>query len=231
MINRTYVIQNLLKQTRGKTYLEIGVRRGNTFLQIKAKKKLGVDPRFLISKKQKISSYFSNPSNIYNHYFAMTSDDFFTCQKSLLEKVGLDVVFIDGLHTYQQSLCDVENSLKYLNSSGIIILHDCNPASSISAMSSYEDATAIQSDSWDRGWSGDVWKTIVHLRAKRRDVTAFVLDCDSGLGIVVPKASENQLKLTTDQIQSLSYEDLNRERNQLLNLKSPDYFTVFLEQL
>lgn len=34
-------------------------------------------------------------------------------------------------------------------------------------------------------WSGDVWKSIVHLRSIRPDLRVAVLDCDSGVGIRV----------------------------------------------
>jgi len=63
----------------------------------------------------------------------MESDTFFVQEKLRLSEHGLDVVFIDGLHTFLQSLKDVQNSLRYLNANGVIVLHDCNPLSEAAA--------------------------------------------------------------------------------------------------
>src|SRR4051812_2665002 len=38
-----------------------------------------------------------------------------------------DIIFIDGIHTEEQALKDIENSFKCLASSGVIVLHDCMP--------------------------------------------------------------------------------------------------------
>ena len=51
-----------------------------------------------------------------------TSDEFFKNNK---EK--FDLIFLDGLHTYHQTIKDINNSLRNLNSNGIIIIHDCLP--------------------------------------------------------------------------------------------------------
>lgn len=68
------------------------------------------------------------PCNINNKYFEETSDDFFLKREDHLKKVKqLDVMLIDGLHTYRASLKDVLNSLKYLNEKGMIVMHDCYP--------------------------------------------------------------------------------------------------------
>ena len=57
----------------------------------------------------------------------MTSDEFFANEAAFLERRGIDVALIDGLHTYGQVVRDVENTLRYLRDDGIIVLHDCNP--------------------------------------------------------------------------------------------------------
>ena len=52
----------------------------------------------------------------------MTSDDFFRINKN-----KFDVIFIDGLHEYQQAVNDIENSLGCLNENRVILLDDCLP--------------------------------------------------------------------------------------------------------
>lgn len=57
----------------------------------------------------------------------MTSDAFFNNIPKIIIQKGIDVVLIDGLHTYEQSLKDVLNTLNYLTNNEIIVMHDCNP--------------------------------------------------------------------------------------------------------
>ncbi len=141
----------------------------------------------------------------------MASDDFFETKASLL-KNGLDVVFIDGLHTYEQSLRDVQNSLKLLKEDGVIIMHDCNPESESIAYpaSSCQSAASLKLDGWTGEWSGDVWKTIAYLRSTQKNLHVFVLDCDYGLGIITKGIPENMLEFYKEEIEELSYDDLKK---------------------
>ena len=78
-------------------------------------------------------------------------------------------------------------------------------------------------------WSGDVWKTIVHLRSARPDVHVFVLDCDHGIGVVAYGPPENMLQISGEKIETMSYQHLEENRVELLNLKPPEYLTSFLD--
>ncbi|HPD56817.1 MAG TPA: hypothetical protein P5294_06585 [Smithellaceae bacterium] len=101
-MNRINVIQEIINGVSAKTYLEIGVRSGDAFLKIKAKNKYGVDPNFTITLWKKFRYYFKNPYNIFNKYFNVESDVFFDKERGRLSESGIDVVFIDGLHTFDQ---------------------------------------------------------------------------------------------------------------------------------
>lgn len=62
--------------------------------------------------------------------YLKTSDLFFREQAPQVYKnKKIDIAFVDGMHTYEQSLVDNVNCLKYLREDGYIILHDCNPQS------------------------------------------------------------------------------------------------------
>ena len=62
--------------------------------------------------------------------YLKTSDLFFREQAPQVYKnKKIDKAFVDGMHTYEQSLVDNVNCLKYLREDGYIILHDCNPQS------------------------------------------------------------------------------------------------------
>lgn len=156
-------------------------------------------------------------------YFELTSDDFFRRKSRLLSRYKIDVAFIDGLHDYKQSLRDVLNTLNCLETFGVIVMHDCNPPSEIIAtpLSMYVPKS--------KPWTGDVWKTIVHLRSLREDLNVFVLDCDWGIGIITRGKPENMLDYFITDIEQMSYRDLSVQRKSFLNLKEPDYLYEFLE--
>ena len=176
----------------------------------------------------KAKSFFLiyNPKNLFNHYFNITSDDFFLNHKEILSDKKIDVAFIDGLHTFEQSLKDVLNCLEYLNEKGIIVMHDCSPRSETigSSVMSREEAS-------NPNWSGDVWKTIAYLRSNRTDLNVFVLDCDYGLGIITRGKPEYLLDYSPEELENLNYEELQKNRVKILNLKKPSYFLEFLKTL
>jgi hypothetical protein len=229
-LNRVTVIQKIIDKKRAKTYLEIGVLAGDAFLRIKIKNKWGVDPHFIIEPLKKFRYYFKNPFNIINEYFTMDSDTFFTKEEARLVGCGVDVAFIDGLHTFSQSLKDAENALKYLNKNGVIVLHDCNPLSEAAAIpaASISEAQKLNPPGFTGVWNGDVWKTVAYLQATRQDLRVFVLDCDFGLGIITKGVPENMLNYSAEEVLNLSYHDLSKDRQSLLNLKDVTYFKEFL---
>lgn len=232
-MDRVSVIQKIIDNKKAKTYLEIGVLAGDAFLRIRAKRKWGVDPQFKIEPVKKFRYYFKNPLNIFNEYFSMDSNTFFEKENARLSMYRVDVAFIDGLHTFSQSLKDVQNTLKYLDGKGVIILHDCNPPSEAAALpaESISEIQKMNPPGFTGIWNGDAWKTIVYLRATRKDLRVFVLDCDFGLGIVTKETPENLLEYSADEVRNLSYHDLSKNRKSLLNLKDVSYFEEFLNRM
>ena len=105
----------------------------------------------------------------------MTSDEFF-----LNNKKKFDLIFLDGLHTYEQTIKDIKNSLRFLNSKGVILVHDCLPKKI-----------------WNQivprvygHWNGDVWKAIVEARTYS-NVSTFTCIADHGLGIIFNRKNRN----------------------------------------
>ncbi len=194
------ICQHYIDKVNGKTYLEIGVRDGECFFKIKASRKLAVDPNFIISRETKINNYMDW---IKSEFFPLTSDEFFELHSDRL-KDGIDVVLVDGLHTHEQSLRDVNNSLKYLNPKGYIIMHDCSPPSELMASPTFVEGA----------WNGDVWKTIVALRA-RPDLLISVIDSDYGVGVISFGTPKETFSIDT---KSLTYKDLKENRQYYLNL-------------
>jgi hypothetical protein len=233
MLDRIQIIQSLIKVTRAKNYLEIGVSKGGCFLKIRARYKMAVDPFFRISLEKKMKWLFKNPANINNHYFEQTSNDFFANHQPLLGRRSPKVVLVDGLHTYEQALEDVLNSLKFLEDGGVILMHDCNPLTEAAGYrgESPRQVKSLNLPGWNDVWNGDVWKAIIHLRSLNPELDVFVLDCDHGIGVVRKATATDRLDFKEEQIRNLSYADFNASRSRLLNLKPAGYFEEFLARV
>jgi hypothetical protein len=237
-VNRIKAVKKALDGRVKPVYLEIGVSKGYAFRCITADEKIAVDPVFKLSAR---SRKLSDAKARATHYFETTSDDFFANQAAFLEERGIDVALIDGLHTYEQTLRDVENTLRYLREGGVMIVHDCNPARApIGAPAkSYDDFRSQKHKGnlvrLERGgalyfqpWSGDVWKVIVNLRSTRDDLRVAVLNCDCGIGLIRKGVPESRLPYSVAEIDALDYADLAADRERLLNLKPPGYLDEFL---
>lgn len=188
-MTRTEIIQILINKTSAKKYLEIGMGPGLNFNSIVCEMKVCVDP---------------NPTVPVT--YAITSNEFFELNKDIF-----DVIFIDGLHTSEQVLQDITNSLSCLSDNGFIVCHDMNPTSEIMQL--------VPQKIPNSAWTGDCWKAWVKLKTERKDLTMFVVDTDFGCGVICRGEQElikNNLDLTWD------YFDKNKEN--LLNFMSVEKF-------
>lgn len=232
-MNRLTVLQMIIDKIRAKTYLEIGVETGIIISEIRAPVKIAVDPEFRFPKKLLIKkALFIKHFKTYRE----TSNSFFEKHAEQALPNGLDIAFIDGLHTYSQSLLDVENCLKYLNKGGIIVMHDCSPLSYANAFPVKESINEMLElanngdlSGWNGCWSGDVWKTIAHLRIKYDELNIFTLDLDWGLGIISRGESTKLIGFTLQDIANADFYFLEQHRAELLNLKHPKYIKEFLQ--
>lgn len=130
-MNRTNLINYIIKKQGYKTYCEIGIGTGKNFdaINVHNMNKVGVDPA--VSGDRRI---YDGPS-----------DTFFE-----FNKLTFDVFFIDGLHHADQVRKDIINAWECLNDGGALILHDTNP--------DREEITHVPRDS--KEWCGDVYKAI-----------------------------------------------------------------------
>jgi hypothetical protein len=190
MISKRYDITNsLIERYKYKRYLEIGCnKRHRCFDKVKADYKTCVDP---------------NPKAEAD--YCMTSDEFF--QK---DKNSFDIIFVDGLHTDEQSYKDIINSLDRIGKNGHIIVHDCNPLEE--AHQTLEKTT--------KTWNGPVWKAWCRLRCERDDLSMAVIDIDEGCG-VIKYGSQKKLDL---RVAEFNWGNFDKKRREWLNLISPEEF-------
>lgn len=151
-MTRTHIL-NYLADRRGlRRYLEVGVQNTrNNFRRIICPIKIGVDPAV-------------DDVNIWQ----MTSDEFFANNKD-----QFDLIFIDGLHEYDQVRKDLINALSVLSSNGLIMLHDTLPQDEITTLVPRQ--TKI--------WHGDVYRLVLDM-AGMADVKYLTIDTDCGCTIV-----------------------------------------------
>jgi hypothetical protein len=164
--NRWELIQAIIDKHNFSKYLEIGVvgaGDAETFLKIKCELKVGIDPAF------RNNPNFKDGPQSSGTLYAITSDNFFFKN---MEK--FDVVFVDGLHLYEQVIRDTVNSWNCLNNGGYIVIHDCLPTNEW--MRTRERKTQV--------WTGDVWKAIIWFRQTYPDLFCKVLDIDWGCGVI-----------------------------------------------
>lgn len=194
-MNRTEVINFLIEKYGYKSYLEVGVQYPESnYDKIKIERKIGVEP-------------FPVADWLNKGIVELTSDMFF---KSLEEDVKYDIIFIDGLHTREQCLADIFNSLKHLNEGGCILVHDCLPT---------EEYQTTKEDN-GREWTGDVWKSIVDIQY-RKGVKVCTIDTDWGIGFITQEYYTNELELPEEpSYVELDWETYKVMRNGLLNVKS-----------
>ncbi|HWL08144.1 MAG TPA: class I SAM-dependent methyltransferase [Planctomicrobium sp.] len=233
-MNRTTVIQDAINHLSAQTYLEIGVFAGDCFLPVRVPLKIAVDPCLKIGWHRKLIWKLRHRFQYTSQYFEVTSDEFFSRVEGnqQISSKKFDVIFIDGMHTHRQSLKDVNNALKVLADPGIIIMHDCYPPNSAAAYpaNSLEHARSLNLPEWTGEWCGDTWKTICHLRATRADLNIFVLNCDYGLGVITKGVPEKRLEMTEEQIEVLTFDDLENAPLELINLKQPGHWTKFMRR-
>jgi hypothetical protein len=230
-VNRIVMAQSILDTLGGGTYLEIGVSTGASFIPMRARKKWGVDPAYQLTRRRLMKyEVFSALGIKTEKLYRITSDEFFASKRKMLKAHGVTVCLVDGLHTYQQALKDVLNAWDCLNRNGVILMHDCSPATELigAPVENIEELIKEGPADWDGSWSGDAWKAVVHLRSLRSDLNAFVLDCDTGVGVVTKGPAKIQLNYSEAEIQAMDFNFLAEHRKELLGLQPEDYFPEFL---
>ncbi|MCL1785893.1 MAG: glycosyltransferase [Alphaproteobacteria bacterium] len=181
---RTFVINKLIRDNGLKSYLEIGVSNPYVnYLDIRCPKKVSVDPC-------QVCEYFTKESiEEFKTFidFQMTSDEFFAQNKDTF-----DIIFIDGDHSYEQSLADLNNALKIINPGGFIVLHDACPPC-------YENT---QLDNFKKGqpYNGEVWKTVLSaIRQSKDELIVKTFPWDWGV-TVIKKPSEYNVEIKPEKL-------------------------------
>ena len=166
MMTRTDIINYLVRQTNARRYLEIGVH-----------------------DKQNNFMYILCEHKVTT--FPLSSQEFFTQNHE-----EFDIIFIDGVHTEEQALKDIENACRSLAKGGVIVIHDCMPPD---AWHQREPEAFREGENWN----GTVWKAVLRF-FNQSEFKCSLLDTDWGCGII--DTAQSQLPLQRKLPKELNYE-------------------------
>jgi len=201
ILNRADMINMIAKKIGAKTYLEIGVQTGKTFRAVNVADKIGVDP----------DPQWKDQTHI------MGSDQFF---EQLEDDEKFDIIFVDGLHQWEQVVRDLANSIEHLAPGGVILVDDCAPKHK-----AYQtrQPTALH-------WTGDVWRAWLRYRSKMglRGWFSCTYDVAFGLGILhqygpATELSDEQQNLMTHSWK-IPYEKFAAHFDELLDFRPVQSF-------
>ena len=202
-MKRTDIINNFIQKLGYNSYLEIGTQNPNgNFNQIDIKNKYSVEP------------FPPQGLGVNDYSFVGTSDQYFDF---ISADTKFDIVFIDGLHQYDQVLIDIQNSLDHLSDNGTIVCHDCLPTTE----------TMQERENPGGEWTGDTWKAIAELRVETIDLDIKVVDTDYGCGIIrrgtnIPYITDKNYK---------TYTFFNSNKQELMNVISKENFITWINSL
>lgn len=134
-------------------YLEIGIENGLTLEAVCLNDKYGVDPNLMVNKiiKPKGTKLFLKESDIF--FDALFESKF-------------DIVYLDGLHTFEQTYRDFKNVIQYLHLNSILMVDDTVPLDEFSSHPIQSESYRLRKKSGkkDNGaWHGDVFKLVCTL--------------------------------------------------------------------
>jgi Methyltransferase domain len=190
-MQRWDVINTLIQKYNYKSYLEIGTQHGNCFREVKCEHKVCVDP----------SKDFDQLTH------TMTSDNYF---KQYSDK--FDIIFVDALHTEEQTIKDINNSLVILNDNGTVVAHDCLPDG--------EGATGVHA-------CGTSYMAPIWFRTTITNVTVQVVDTDAGCGIFRKGTNPLYTKECYDTAKQFKY--FNENKKELVNVISVEEFNTLFK--
>lgn len=142
----------LAKAINAKSYLEIGVLNGKTFSHVRVKTRHAVDPNFQFDTRELADRNTC--------FYPMTSDEYFARH---IGQRQYDLVFLDGLHTYEQTFRDFCAVLPHTHARSVILIDDTLPRDPYAALPDPREAARQKEaagHTGGEGWNGDVYKLV-----------------------------------------------------------------------
>ena len=204
MVERSDVLQRLLDLFEQPRYLEVGVDEGLTFQALTAARKVAVDPRFRFTP--------APDAEAVSHH-QVSSDDYFAAHCPPGEV--FDVIYLDGLHTFEQTLRDLLNAVMRLAPDGIIVINDILPASYHASLPSVAEAFQVRdllartdpALAGNDSWMGDVYKLAFFIETFMQQLTYATVADNHGqlVAWAAPRAAQGMAPRSMKQVASLDF--------------------------
>ncbi|HQR27105.1 MAG TPA: class I SAM-dependent methyltransferase [Nocardioides sp.] len=211
-VTRPQVLRRLLNLYHEPRYLEVGVFAGRTFHRVPAARKVAVDPEFRFDHHERARAH---PEATYHQ---VTSDEYFNVLASPEDL--FDVIYLDGLHEFGQTLRDLLNALEHLQPRGVIVIDDTRPHTSLASIPDrarfFEERSALGVE--DQAWMGDVYKVVHFVQAFCPYLSYRTISNNHGQ-TVVWRQQRNEAPLSTiEAIAAMGFEEFARSQD-VLRLK------------
>lgn len=210
-LQRWEVVQGLLDFYDAPRYLEVGVSKGGTFHNLKADFQVAVDPRFRFDWQAKQAERGEQ-----TQYHQVTSDEYFG---SIIDPDQLfDVIYLDGLHTFEQTLRDFTNALDHLAPRGVILIDDVRPSSYHASLPDHANYLAVHK--YVKGgafaWMGDVYKLVWFIDTFYQSLSYATVANNHGQAVVWRERREFVTERSVTEIGQLAFDSFVLERETLL---------------
>lgn len=147
-------VNALASELGARRYLEIGVAEGRTLRDVAMPERTAVDPQFLFE--------ISTMSGQAIRFCQQTSDAFFAAEP---RDRPYDVMFIDGLHEFNQVVRDFANAVLRMHPRSVILLDDTLPSDVYSTLLSPSETMKYRKEANNPNidWHGDVFKIVFYI--------------------------------------------------------------------
>jgi hypothetical protein len=204
-------IKRIAQFTGARSYLEIGVASGGTFHSADLPRKVAVDPRFRFDP----ADYTKDGVE----FFEIPSDTYFA------EKAGteqFDIIFLDGLHTFEQTYRDFIHSLKHAHDRTVWLIDDVVPSDEFSALPDRHETRRLRHAAGvvSSAWHGDVYKVVFAIHDLHPDYSFVTANTGGNPQTIVWKASPRQVVTpgSMESIVRMDYAEFLRQQT-VMNLR------------
>lgn len=204
-VSRNLVVQSVLNLFDAPDYLEIGVNRGVTFNALKAATKVAVDPKFLFDFEAEASEDI--------RFHKTTSDDYFG--HIATRDAAFDVIYLDGLHTSEQTIRDLVNAFAFLKNDGVIVIDDVFPSSYIASLPERQHTRIIRQATADPSgaWMGDVFRLVFFVETFCQQYSYGTVNNNHGQLVVWREPRASVVDRTLREVAQKDYKDMFLERD------------------
>jgi len=168
IMKRYEIINQIIKDKKYQSYLEIGLGDGVNFTKVECQDRIGIDPK---------------ADDEHAELYECTSDEFFDSVN-----VTFDLIFIDGLHHAEQVERDIVNSWECLNKGGMILIHDIKP----------ENEQMTYRPRQTKKWTGDVYRAWHGLQIKYPKLKLGYIEDEHGIGTITKTRHKIDIGFVSD---------------------------------